>query len=281
MSTTRSAKRRRPAPSKRATKGRPTLASQADRYVLYQRAVQDPEPEIAFIQRVYKRTRGRAAQSFREDFCATAHLATAWVAGHRSRTAIGVDLDPEPLAWGREHVVAPQPEHVKARLELVQANVLDYAGPKVDVVGAFNFSYLVFKQRRDLVAYFRKAYEGLGRDGLFFCDLFGGTEAIVPIVESRRCKGGFTYVWEHARYNPISNEILCHIHFRFRDGSELREAYTYDWRLWTIPEVRECLLEAGFRDTQVWWDPTDADDYRLSEREENQLGWLVYIVGVK
>jgi len=88
-------------------------------------------------------------------------------------------------------------------------------------------------------------------------------------------------VWEHARYNPIANEILCHIHFRFRDGSEIREAFTYDWRLWTIPEIRECLLEAGFRDTQVWWDPTDEDEYRLSESEENQPGWLVYIVGVK
>jgi hypothetical protein len=170
---------------------------------------------------------------------------------------------------------------VRARVALAQAIVLEYAGPKVDVVGAFNFSYLIFKRRQELVAYFRKAYEALDRDGLFFCDLFGGTEAIVPIVESRRCKGGFTYVWEHARYNPISNEILCHIHFKFRDGSEIREAFTYDWRLWTIPEVRECLLVAGFRDTQVWWESTDEDDYRQSEREDNQPGWLVYIVGVK
>ncbi len=258
-----------------------TLASRADRHVLYQIAVQDPEPEINFVQRVFKRARGRAAVSFKEDFCATAHLATAWVKGHRARTAVGVDLDEEVLAWGREHVLAVESPNVRERVSLVQANVLDVVSPKVDVVGAFNFSYLVFKKRTELVAYFKKAHASLNRDGLFYCDLFGGTDAIVPIVEPRRCRTGFTYVWEHESYNPITNEILCHIHFQFRDGSELRKAFTYDWRLWTIPEVRECLLEAGFKDTQVWWDPVDEEDYRVTEKEANQLGWLVYIVGVK
>jgi hypothetical protein len=266
---------------RRRTPTKETLASRADRHALYQIAVQDPEPEINFVQRVFKRARGRAAVSFKEDFCATAHLATAWVKGHRSRTAIGVDFSEEVLAWGRANVLAPESESVRSRVTLVEANVLDVVRPKVDVVGAFNFSYLIFKRRAELVAYFKKAYESLGDDGLFFCDLFGGTEAIVPIVEPRKCRTGFTYVWEHESYNPITNEILCHIHFKFRDGSELPKAFTYDWRLWTIPEVRECLLEAGFKDTQVWWDPTDEEDYRLTEKEENQLGWLVYIVGVK
>lgn len=268
-------------PKKRPAATRPTLASKADRYVLYQIAVQDPEPEIRFIQRVYKRARGRAALSFREDFCATAYLATAWVKGHRARTAIGVDIDEEPLAWGREHILAPEPEHVRKRVTLVKASVLDVVRPRVDVVGAFNFSYLIFKQRAELVAYFKKAYESLNDDGLFVCDLFGGTEAIVTLTEKRRCRTGFVYEWEHERYNPITNEILCHIHFAFRDGSRLDRAFTYDWRLWTIPEVRECLREAGFRETQVWWDPVDAEDYRLTEQEDNQLGWLVYLVGVK
>ena len=194
---------------------------------------------------------------------------------------IGVDFSHEVLAWGREHVLAPEPQHVRDRVTLVLANVLDVVAPKVDVVGAFNFSYLIFKQRAQLIAYFKSAYESLNRDGLFYCDLFGGTDAIVPIVEPRRCRTGFTYVWEHESYNPITNEILCHIHFKFRDGSEWKKAFTYDWRLWTIPEVRECLLEAGFKDTQVWWDPVDETDYRLTEKEGNQLGWLVYIVGVK
>ena len=267
--------------TKRRTVRRVTMASKADRYRLYQIAVQDPEPEVAFMQRVYRRARGHAALSFREDFCATALLATSWVKGHRQRTAIGVDISDEPLAWGREHVLGPEPQHVKDRVQLVQANVLDVDRPKVDATCAFNFSYCIFKERAELVRYFTKARAGLKSDGVFFCDLFGGTEAIIPLTEDRTCTGGFTYRWEHASYNPINNEILCHIHFRFRDGSEISKAFTYDWRLWTIPEVRECLLEAGFSDTQVWWDPVEAPDYRLTEREENQEGWLVYIVGIK
>jgi SAM-dependent methyltransferase len=266
-------------PTKRK-KNRPTRASLADRYRLYQQAVQDPEPEVGFMQRVYRRARGRAAYSFREDFCATALLATTWVKGHHQRTAIGVDISEEPLAWGRAHVLDPEPVHVRDRVKLVRANVLDVTEPRVDVVGAFNFSYCIFKTRRELVSYFRRAHESLKSDGVFFCDLFGGTEAIIPLSEERSC-GSFTYVWEHANYNPINNEILCHIHFRFHDGSEIREAFSYDWRLWTIPEVRECLIEAGFRDTQVWWDPVEDVDYRLTEVEENQEGWLVYIAGIK
>jgi cyclopropane fatty-acyl-phospholipid synthase-like methyltransferase len=257
------------------------MASRADRYLLYQKAVQDPEPEVNFMQRVFRRVRRRAAVSFREDFCATALLATTWVKGHHARTAIGVDISEEPLAWGREHVLGPEPASVRQRVELVRANVLDVARPKVDVVGAFNFSYCIFKTRGELVKYFAKARAGLNKDGMFFCDLFGGTEAIIPLVEDRPCDG-FTYVWEHATYNPVNNQILCHIHFKFRDGSEIREAFSYDWRLWSIPEIRECLLEAGFRDTQVWWDPAEESAYyRMTELEENQEGWLAYIVGIR
>jgi hypothetical protein len=262
-------------------KKRTTFAARADRYRLYQQAVQDPEPEVGFMQRVYRRIRGRAPVTFREDFCATALLATTWVKGHSKRTAIGVDISEEPLVWGREHVLGPESDSVRERVRLVQADVNDVKSPKVDVTCAFNFSYCIFKQRAELVRYFRTAYAGLERDGVFFCDLFGGTEAIVPLTESRFVSAGFTYLWEHAKYNPIKNEILCHIHFRFRDGSEIREAFTYDWRLWTIPEVRECLREAGFRETQVWWDPADDEDYRVTEEETNQEGWLVYIVAIK
>ncbi len=65
----------------------------------------------------------------------------------------------------------------------------------------------------------------------------------------------------------------------------MKKAFTYDWRLWSIPEVRECLLEAGFSKVEIWWDPVEDDEkddyYRVSEEEENQEGWLVYIVGIK
>ena len=42
-----------------------------------------------------------------------------------------------------------------------------------------NFSYCVFKTREALREYFEIARDCLVRDGLFFLDLFGGTETII------------------------------------------------------------------------------------------------------
>ena len=35
----------------------------------------------------------------------------------------------------------------------------------------------------------------------------------------------------------------------------LRRAFQYNWRLWTIPELREMLVAAGFTHTYVWLRP--------------------------
>jgi hypothetical protein len=35
----------------------------------------------------------------------------------------------------------------------------------------------------------------------------------------------------------------------------LRRAFRYDWRLWTIPDVREAMQEAGFDASHVWLRP--------------------------
>ncbi len=260
------------------------MAQTADRHRLYEKSVQDPKAEIDFFDMVFKKHRGRKALSFREDFCGTAYLSTTWVKSHKKRTAVSVDIHKPTLDWAFENHVQPEKKSVQERVTLVNANVLDVKEPKVDVGCALNFSYCVFKQRKELLDYFKVAHASLVDDGLFFCELFGGTEAIVEL-EERRELPGFTYVWEQAKYNPITNEILCHIHFEFPDGSRMKKAFTYDWRLWTVPEVRECLYEAGFKRVEIWWDPVEDDEkddyYRVTEEEENQEGWLVYIVGIK
>ena len=35
----------------------------------------------------------------------------------------------------------------------------------------------------------------------------------------------------------------------------LRRAFQYNWRLWTIPELREMLLAAGFHSVHAWLRP--------------------------
>lgn len=270
--------------AKRRGRKRP-LAETADRHDLYQRSVQNPPADVYFINKIFRRHRKRRPLSFKEDFCGTAFLSATWVESHKQRTAIGVDLDQKTLDWGQTHNIDRLKRHERDRITLVRANVLDMTDPKVDVTCALNFSYCVFKKREDLLKYFRVAYRGLTGDGIFFCELYGGTEAIIELEEDREC-GDFKYVWEQEKYNAITSETLCHIHFVLEDRSRMERAFTYDWRLWTIPEVKELLLEAGFQSVEVWWDPVDGDPkgdewYRKTEDEENQEGWLVYFAAIK
>src|SRR5690242_11707983 len=51
-----------------------------DRHALYEVAVQGVDWDLDFLERVWRyRHPGRAPRRFREDFCSTAALATAWV----------------------------------------------------------------------------------------------------------------------------------------------------------------------------------------------------------
>ena len=98
---------------------------------------------------------------------------------------------------------------------------------------------------------------------------------------------GFDYVWEQKRFDPITHRCEFVIHFDFPDGSRMRRAFVYDWRLWTIPEVRELLTEAGFRSSDVYWESTDKktgqgnDVYRRRQHADSDPAWVAYVVGVK
>ena len=261
-----------------------TQACQADKYVLYQRSVQEPEADIEFMQKVFEDHFGRPARHLREDFCAAANQAMQWIRQHPENEAWGVDLDPEPLAWGMAHNAKDLSPEQLGRLHLIEGNVLDSREPKVDIVTAQNFSYFIFKQRELLLSYFKAARAGLKDEGLFVVDLFGGPEA-QQVQEEETDHDDFSYVWDQDAYDPISNEILCHIHFRFPDGSEQTKAFTYDWRLWTICEVRELMAEAGFSASEAYWEGTDDDgegngEFTKTAKTENEDAWIAYVVGV-
>ncbi|HSH26873.1 MAG TPA: class I SAM-dependent methyltransferase, partial [Wenzhouxiangella sp.] len=87
----------------RARNRRISQASQADRHLLYEESVQDPETELEFVSETFEDLTGRPLKFIREDFCGTANTACHWIRGGRDHRAIGVDLDPEVLAWGRRH----------------------------------------------------------------------------------------------------------------------------------------------------------------------------------
>jgi SAM-dependent methyltransferase len=266
-------------------------AQSADIHDLYQQSVQAPEADIEFFTETYEQLRGKKPLTMREDFCGTALLSVEWCQSDPERLAFGVDLSQETLDWGREHNIIPAGESVAQRITLRHGNVLDPVEEKVDITCALNFSYCIFKTRDLLRQYFENARAGLAPDGILVLDLFGGTETIDILEEERDVDDAdFTYVWDQDRYNPITNEILCYIHFNFPDSSKLERAFTYDWRLWTIPEVRELLTEAGFSKVHVYWEEfeesDDEDDdelegtgrYQDVEEVENQESWVIYIV---
>jgi hypothetical protein len=86
-------------------------------------------------------------------------------------------------------------------------------------------------------------------------------------------------VWEQECFNPVNNHAICHIHYRFPDGDELKRAFTYDWRVWSLPELVDLLHEVGFKNVDTWWDGNKADEMvPMKPTDENFESWLGYLV---
>ena len=272
---------RNPAPRRR----KETLASRADVHALYQQAVQCVEAEIDFVDETFAKLRRRKARYLREDFCGTANAACEWVRRRRTNRAVAVDVDAEVLEWGRRHNVESLGRSAW-RIELVNADVRDVDRNGMDAVLAMNFSYWVLHTRAELRGYFEKVHDALVGDGVFFLDAYGGYDAFREMKETTE-NDGFTYIWDQAWYDPITGRNRCHIHFRFPDGSRIRDAFVYEWRLWTLPEIREILEEAGFRNVTVYWQGTDEQtgegngEFTPADHGEADAGWITYITALK
>lgn len=265
------------------------MAQQAERHRLYEHSVQCAETEVEFVRDTFKKLRGRPARLLREDFCGTANVCCQWVSRHRENRAIGVDLDPEVLAWSREHNLIRLKPAQRARVMLLEQDVLKVDTDPVDVISAMNFSYWLLKERKVLLRYFRRVRKVLKDDGVFFLDCYGGYDSYREIEEEREIDDGgkgFTYIWDQADFDPISHTVICHIHFAFPDGSRLAKAFSYDWRLWTLPEVRDLLQEAGFKRVTVYWQGWDEDeepdgDFKPATKGVADAGWIAYLTAEK
>lgn len=270
---------------RRAAPKKATKAEKADRHVLYQEAVQSVEAEIDFVDEIFEKVRGRKASLLREDFCGTANTACEWVTRRKNNRAIGVDLDADVLDWGRQNNLAKLPPDARSRVELVNGDVLTSQTERPEIVLAMNFSYWLFKERKTLLKYFKTIHKALIDDGVFFLDAYGGWDAHRTIRESRDCEG-FTYIWDQHAFDPISHTMACFIHFRFPDGSRMNRAFSYEWRLWSLPELRELLSEAGFGKVTIYWEGADDDgdgngEFEPIEHAESDPGWICYLVAEK
>lgn len=251
-----------------------------DPHLLYERAVQSPRAELGLLTRLLRRA-GQPARRLREDFSGTALLSASWVAAGPERIAVAVDLDPAVHRWAVRHRL-PALGPAAERLLLCQADVRRAPRGPFDAIIALNFSYQVLHQRADLEAYLAAARRALVPGGLFMLDLFGGWLSQQAVTERRRIGGGVTYAWEHEACDPITHRVRCAIHFELPGGRSLRRAFTYDWRLWTLPELRDLMAEAGFDRVEVQWDvepPGVEPRYRPRRHAANQGAWLAYLVG--
>jgi hypothetical protein len=211
-----------------------------DRYALYERAVQTPEHDVELIARIYRERRRRAPRTLREDFAGTAAVSIAWVASDDEREAIAIDLDAGALSRARVNAKARLETDERARLSLVRGDVRTVATRAVDVVLAPNFSWAILD---DLGAYLGAVRRSLASGGLLLLETFGGRDLERRIVH-RHERPGFTYVWEHRGFDPVSRVLDARIHFEAR-GRMLRDAFSYRFRLRTLAELRALLRDAG------------------------------------
>lgn len=268
--------------------------SHPHRLDLYRWSVQHPQAETAFLLRAYARHNpGRPPQRLKEDFAGTAAVATAWVQRHETHRALAVESHEPTICWAHRRAQALL-GHRAGDLLFLQADVLEVNQPKVDLVAALNFSVLVYHTRPALTRYFRHARRSLRPGGLLVLDVFGGPGAMRTDIQRRTVRPldadesipPFTYEWEQRSFDALTGRIDCRIHFDL-PGRRLNNAFRYDWRLWTLPELLECLEEAGFSRTEVWCDRYDPRQghsdgiYRPIKSLPAREDWVAYVVGCR
>ena len=266
-----------------------TMAHQADKFICYQKSVQSPEHEIEFFERAYRDCNNKKPLALREDFCGTFAVCCDWVASDKDRTAIGVDLCPETLQWGRDHNLSKLNDKQQSRIKILEQDVRKRNRPQADVLAAQNFSFWIFKTRAEVIEYFKIARANLTAGGIMVMDMMGGGECLLEKHTDKRKikkgKKGFSYHWTQHSFNPINHDAEFYISFKFADGSKMKRAFTYQWRFWTIPEVREMLVEAGFSDSHVYWDMEQDEDedsvWEQADEAPSDASWISYIVAQK
>ena len=258
-----------------------------DKYLLYQHAVQSPEVHVDWILNAWRDLRrdSAAPELLREDFCGTFAISCEWIKRHTRHRALGLDLDPEPVRWGKKVNAASLSSTQKKRLDIRLQNVQTVTRPGADVIFAGNFSFYIFQNRKDLLKYFRAARNSLSSKGIFLLEMAGGPGMIEPTRERKTVKipdeGSIQYTWHQKSFDPIQRRALYGIHFKSKDGRHLEDAFVYDWRLWTIPEVKDALADAGFSKVHVYWEKTEDDvgtgDYVRMQEGDNAYSWIAYI----
>jgi len=258
--------------------------------LLYEAAVQSPKWQVEYLPQFHRLWLGKKPLRFREDFCGSGLVSCEWVKISPKHEAWGLDLSAECIRYAREVNQSVLSRSAQARLRFKEQDVLSARGGSFDWIGAFNYSYFVFHDRKTLLRYFKNAYHSLAPRGSLFLEIAGGPGFIQPDTTRKKVQvpgiGKVTQIWEQHGMDPITQVADYSIHFQLPDGKWMNDAFVYHWRIWSPREVRELLEEAGFQETYVLLEQTDARGKGLGElavQEEADLTptWVGYIVGLK
>lgn len=226
------------------------------RFHLYESCVQNPALAVKLLRGIH----AGSPRVLAEDFCGTAALSRAWVRAISGSRAFAADIDPAPL----KRAAAPN-------VRVFRADVLTsapLAKLRADVLFVGNFSIGEIHDRATLVRYLARSRRRLRRGGVFVCDIYGGESAFRLGATQREHilarDSRVKYTWEQREADPFTACVTNALHFRVFRGSELvqelRDAFVYHWRLWTIPELRDAMHEAGFDQIDVYAQLPDAED---------------------
>lgn len=270
----------RPARGRRARAAPVPGGAGLDRFALYELCAQAPTRDARVLAAIH----GGPARVLGEDFCGTAALSRAWADLDPRNRAVAVDHDAATLARAASH----------RRVGLIRADVMEVREP-ADVIAVLNFSIGELHRRAGLVRYLAHARARLRKRGAFVCDIYGGADShLTGTVEQRVTGPGrerITYFWEQRTADPFTGRVVNAMHFAVRParGGRARridDAFVYDWRLWSVPELREAMAEAGFASTSVYSRVPDAVDtdggfHMLPIDDAAEIGdsFSVYVVG--
>ena len=130
-----------------------------DKYKLYKSSVQSTENDVVFLRDTFRQLKGRRAETLGEDFCGTFSMCCDWVKLDESHKAVGIDLDQEPIDYGKKNYLSKLTPGQQDRIRIIEADVTESGHPSSDILVATNFSYSLFKKRKQLLNYFKSAYE--------------------------------------------------------------------------------------------------------------------------
>ncbi|MEC9374547.1 MAG: class I SAM-dependent methyltransferase [Planctomycetota bacterium] len=229
-------------------------AKTPDRYECYELAAQSPDMQARFLRALHTAPH-ETPLVFGEDFCGAGAVTRAFLSLHETATAVCVDADTEPL----QRLGAESDQSTLDRLTIRHCDVRHALDP-VDILAVLNFSICEIHHRADLVAYLRHARSRIRPGGVLIIDIYAGADAFITGESDAEVRGGLRYVWEQREANPLTGRVINAMHFYPKNAEPLEDAFVYDWRLWSVPELRDALTEAGFAHTDCYDRLGDAVD---------------------